>query len=339
MFINVMFKRRPKYRCAAIFCAALLAMMGILQSAAADTPHDVASEIALPDTVYVCTLPEPMSSPCEWEAHIYSSVPLYVIGNGRPVAFLLSLRLPDGWAAEVTADVGAEGMTLTAVQSGTDMKILLDGFPPRGDTETDTRLLRVTLSAERETCGGEPAVRLYVEESDGGGIYYMGADGEICRVPLAVKNALEESPEREESKEFTTERSDDKDLETEVCTAEGDDTSLETESAEESGEIFPTYVGCQETSVFDGEYAVRFLFQGGNSTPVVCARGGGMLTLEISDALWIEEYWESRSEPIRHDGDFRVCVFRGLKREGNYEFFVYTAEGIVKIRYRNGRFQ
>ncbi len=340
MFINNTFKKRLKYRWTAIFCAVLLAVAGILQGTAADVSENVTAEIAGAEAVHVYAVSERMSSLYEWAMHIYSSAPLYASSDGRPTALLLSLRLPDGWVAEVTADVGAEGMTLTAAQNGTDLRILLDGYPPQGDAEDGKRLLRVVISAdpyqEPSVEAIEPAVRLYAEESEGGGLYYMGADGGICRVPLVVKNDLEE---REESEEFTTGNSDDTERETEVCTAPRDDISPKPESGGEGKDFSSIYMGCQETAVRDGTYAVRFLFRDGDSTPVVCARGGGVLTMEASSAPWIEAYPENSATPVRYDGDWQVCVFRGLKREGNYEFFVYTAEGIVKVRYRSGKLQ
>jgi hypothetical protein len=94
------------------------------------------------------------------------------------------------------------------------------------------------------------------------------------------------------------------------------------------------YVGCQETKVTAGEYAVRFLFHG--STPVFCAEGGGQLALEITAEGQICAWGEQESTV--YEGDFSVCTFRGLRAEGRYVFRVFAYGAWVQVIYDGGRF-
>ena len=92
------------------------------------------------------------------------------------------------------------------------------------------------------------------------------------------------------------------------------------------------FVGCQESAVREGTYAVRFLFAG--ATPVVCAEGGGCLRAEITEV----PNPTGRSESDACAGDWSACTFRDLRAEGRYVFFVYTDHGTVRVLYENGRF-
>jgi hypothetical protein len=94
------------------------------------------------------------------------------------------------------------------------------------------------------------------------------------------------------------------------------------------------YIGCQETKVKAGEYAVRFLFQG--ATPVFCAEGGGQLAMEITAEGQICAWGEQESTV--YEGDFFVCTFRGLRAEGRYVFRVFAHGAWVPVIYDGGRF-
>ena len=118
--------------------------------------------------------------------------------------------------------------------------------------------------------------------------------------------------------------------------AEVTDTEYEsppTESTEEtkgqSGEVPPLsrFLGCRETGVTDGKYTVQFLFAG-HETPVVCAEGGGVLTLTCGVV-----------EPLTGErGAWSACTFTGLSSGRRYVFWVYTSEGWITALYEDGIF-
>jgi hypothetical protein len=117
--------------------------------------------------------------------------------------------------------------------------------------------------------------------------------------------------------------------------------SASTESSPETGdsteppfESDGQYIGCQETKVTAGEYAVRFLFHG--ATPVFCAEGGGQLAMEITAEGQICAWGEQESTV--YEGDFFVCTFRGLRAEGRYVFRVFAHGAWVPVIYDGGRF-
>jgi hypothetical protein len=117
--------------------------------------------------------------------------------------------------------------------------------------------------------------------------------------------------------------------------------SASTESSPETGdsteppfESDGQYIGCQESKVTAGEYAVRFLFHG--STPVFCAEGGGQLALEITAEHSICAHGE-QGDAV-YEGDFLVCTFRGLRAEGRYVFRVFAYGTWVPVIYDGGQF-
>ena len=83
------------------------------------------------------------------------------------------------------------------------------------------------------------------------------------------------------------------------------------------------FLGCRETAVREERVSVQFLFFGaGGDTPVVCIKGGGVLSLEV----------------IHREDGMSLCTFRGLDGEGSYCFWVYTERGWISVRYEKGRF-
>ena len=70
---------------------------------------------------------------------------------------------------------------------------------------------------------------------------------------------------------------------------------------------------------------------------MVCTEGGGCLRAEVQGADLIQAWSEGASE--EYTGGWTVCIFRGLRAEGRYTFFVYTKCGVIRIRYDDGRFE
>ena len=309
-------------------------------------PRTAAEAVPSADVIVYAEV-KSMSSLYAWAVHIHSSKPLHEISGGGAVALAFSVQIPAGWEVrEVSCATGAAGMNLTRSQNGAELTCLLDGYPPQGDGEG--KLIRMVLIAEGSEAGqtaeGPPTICLTADEREG--FYYMDAHGKIFRAEMELV-----SP----PPEFTTSGSDDifeSEPETEFCTAEGDgaSTEIETGGAGKDPALMPpavpavpaVFVGCQETPVRDGAYAVRFLFRGeSGGSPVVCVGGVGapaVLTMEIQTASRIEEYRENQKIPVRHEGDWQICVFRGLSRKGSYEFLVYTQEKILRVQYRDGEF-
>lgn len=148
---------------------------------------------------------------------------------------------------------------------------------------------------------------------------YALREGEAAEViPLALvwEAGYEEPAETEEAK-------------TEVETEE--DPFLETETEEiPAGDDEPVgvFLGCRETAVADGVYAVQFLFDGG--TPVVCMEGGGVAYLQCGAMPPLEV--------SRGGGVWSYCTFSVLSAQRTYRFAVETEEGTVTVTYENGVF-
>lgn len=260
------------------------------------------------------------------------SVPLQQLSGGGAVALGMTLRLADGWSwGEIALGEGAEGMTLTMGEcsDGRFVKMLLDGYP----SSDACAILRLQVIRSHET---EP---LGVEFGEMDGIFFVDGRGNIQKVPVSTEDFSTENRDDIQTTEphppATGDDISDRDTEpvteptTEPVTGSLTDTVTETEAPPLS-EIGPPsplpptrFVGCQETSVRNGTYGVRFLFWG--ETPVICVEGGGSLTAESRRVLLSE-------------GSFSSCTFYGLRGEGDYVFLVYTPDGIVEVRYRNATF-
>jgi hypothetical protein len=80
----------------------------------------------------------------------------------------------------------------------------------------------------------------------------------------------------------------------------------------------------------DGVYAVQFIFSGqGRGTPVVCAEGGGVLSLRISKGDG------SLGDRARA---WRLCTFSGLRTGVRYRFLIYLEDRTVSAVYEDGTF-
>jgi hypothetical protein len=271
------------------------------------------------------------------------------------VALQFSLEVSEGWGfGEVTACGWAEGMTVTVGQDGSSLHILIDGYVEDNAVETgdgdDGVPSRCFLQIELIPLSAHPGDRR-VQMEAGGCLYYMDAKYEIDSLPLR----WEESSTAERDDIFTETPFDTSidppetqtEGEAESDSAESDSAesdsaeSASTESSPETGdsteppfESDGQYIGCQETKVTAGEYAVRFLFHG--ATPVFCAEGGGRLALEITAEHSICARGE-QGDAV-YEGDFSVCTFRGLRAEGRYVFRVFAHGTWVQVIYDGGRF-
>lgn len=294
--------------------------------------------------------------------YVRVSRPLAEVAGGGSAAVLFSLEASAGWRiTRMEKADGAEGMVLTVgdTLNTRRVSVLLDGMPPVQDGELDRQcLLRVTVEQDDEWHEGNVCTLQVRGGKHGGEVLYM-ADGEggVCTYPLIFESytAFEESevPEADsDSTEMTaetegfihvTEETDRvfKPDGTEALSETEKPTKPETESDQASENIFAGFAGCQETPVRDGEYAVRFLFYGkGNTSPVVCTRGGGMLALTAERTGVIAYLGKDGMEYLYAEAGMHwsVCTFSGLRGDRRYEFTVWTDRGEVIAVYDGGRF-
>ena len=329
---------RNRRLCLLLFCLFLLIAVAAVHGGAAEDDAEERNILRLSVSEYETR------DTGERVVYVCGDVSLYEAGGGGVVALLVGLELSAGWSVdEVTPLEGADGMTVTVTVSEAEggVRVLLDGLPPeadRWDGNGRVRLLRVTAVQIAE--GASFGIRICGDD----GFYYIDGGGEICSVPvgeecLSTENTddmTRDVTDPTENRE-TTGKSDDIMLETTTNSVQA--TTISSETATEPEDDTDTkkdrprsvYVGCQETPPEEGEYAVRFLFLG--ETPVVCAEGGGLLSLEVARTDVVE------ADGRCYRGDWSLCTFRGLRAEGHYIFLVYTEQGVVSVSYTAGRFQ
>ena len=258
----------------------------------------------------------------EWAVCLSHS--LYELAGERDLALLVTVEASEGYTVEaVGLGEGAEGLTLTARKMpARSVSVLLDGRVQRG---AEGEILRIKLGVSEEK---QPIQGGYMGVTGGKygefALYIRDESGKVELIPLVWCGDREkESGEvtgsiTEETDETVTEQK-------ETIPAEKWDTEGSVKQEPETEEPRPVndFLGCRETAVREGRFSVQFLFFGaGGDTPVVCIKGGGVLSLEV----------------IRGEDGVSFCTFRGLDGEGSYEFWVYTERGWISVRYKKGRF-
>lgn len=285
------------------------------------------------------------------------------VTEGRVMILLLTLELPRGGELDrVECGEGAEGLTLTVGTPVTDsgktrVSVLLDGIPkPMGEGKNPAPILRVFMEYSSEN-DGEWEGYMGVTPGKYGdfGLYCLSKDGEREIIPLLAEGGQDETADEEKtdkeevSVEETDEReSDVRDEETTVVgdlpqtTTEGEETTWSaTESPAET--LQNLFMGCRETPVTDGCFAVQLLFYGnGQDTPFVCMEGGGVLRLYIRYGETGEPSWNhavlTDAEEETKEGRWTVCTLKGLSAEARYVFWIYGRDGIIQLIYDNGVF-
>ena len=247
---------------------------------------------------------------------------LYRLTSGEPAALLLRVAAPDGWmVVEITAGYGAEGMILTHGDlPAEEVKILLDG---RLSMEADGAFLWVRMEKNNEN---PPKQGGYMDVTGGErgkvSLFVLQNDGRVEEITMAVR--MDPSGWNEDTEAASYEET----------TAESIQTPAETETEAEppvyeDPVITPlpsVFVGCRETEVTEGGFAVQFLFKGRKGhTPVICMEGGGMLSAASGTVRMKGETWHT-------------CTFFGLRDDRVYVFLVGTDTGWVKVTYAGGKF-
>lgn len=282
---------------------------------------------------------------------LYSTRDLYELCEGGAVAWMIQIRIPACW--QVTAIEGNRGLVATASAWEGNIRVLLDGIvSPPGEDATEA-FLTVTIEAEgntvdNESCVGDENIERSIQllPDENAYIYVLKEDRHILRYPYTVMNLNEETTHPDE-------RGTDEPKLCETTDFDADIPEIETSDWQES-EIYTqetvrepvlgaplefSYMGCQETGISNGTYAVRFLFCGAY-TPVICIEGGGFLTVQVHHEDFIEAYERDKPQSYLPPGqeEWTICVFRGLWENRLYRFMVYTEEQALMVTYEGGRY-
>lgn len=275
---------------------------------------------------------------------------IHSLTGDAPGAILLEVNAPDGgrWQA-VTAGEGAEGLVLTHGDLGKEtVRILLDGI---FEGDSDSPLLWLWLDGPL----GEGEHITLTGEGGGELLLYVLRDG-VCVERILLSVEWEGNEDRTETSEEvseadpggvpettdvteTTEPPETTDA-TDATDATESPDGLETVPPPETEEPFATdtvpspmatFLGCRETGVGEGMYAVQFLFDGeGVGTPVLCMEGECALYLSCGT---MEGLAGERGAEVR-----RFCTVEGLLADRKYVFWIGTKEGWVTVTYEGGVF-
>lgn len=274
---------------------------------------------------------------------VLCSADIGTLTDGEAMALLLTVEVTEGYRITgVEACRGAEGLRLTAGETGGEqITLLLDGYPQKTPSKTGEKgakipLFRVFFEAFDAVRGAE--LRVFSPYGEGVYLYLTDGEGQVKTVPLPF---VSEEKTREEGTE--TDAGTD-----EIIQSPVQKPAVPSDTGEESTEesVWETeveavtdpgsppykafFLGCRETPVGEGEYAVQFIFSGaGQGTPVVCAEGGGMLTLDMT----VGEH--SLGDLAKA---WRICTFSGLRTRVRYRFFIYMKGKTVTAEYENGVF-
>ncbi len=280
------------------------------------------------------------------EAAVYVSSDLLLLAEGRPMALLLGLMLPE--TAEVVAWKAGEGalglrLTVGGREQGL-VKVLLDGIRESEPTSgEDTVILRI-LFEERESSLKIDSETVFC---------FLKEDGDVYTVnPMAVKPA-------EEGTSGCYEETDPTEKEPETCFPSPDEpettekspdirethADTETDGREPASPLYAdTLMGCRETAAENGCFTVQLLFYGTSGvTPVLCRRADGWMLPEVTRISDVELSADAgvslQGAPARGEGGFwSLCTFRALSCEENLLFTVYTEEGSITVLYERGIF-
>ncbi len=273
------------------------------------------------------------------------------VSAGDAVAVRLTAEVPRGWSVVgVTAAEGAVGLTVTVgvprQDGGSDgraVAVLLDGYPTTEEGHMAGRLVYITM--ERTAGDARAALRLTFGGGAEGWLYVRRTTGDIETVRLYAAGT-EWTQVVTESDTLGTDTVDGTGCERE-STTETATAATETEASSKIDVMTGTvveaggteggagaFLGCRETAVRAGTFAVQLLFEvGAVDAAVVCVEGGGVLSLECHTVASVADGMGEREPPL-----WRAYTYRGLLAEGQYRFWVYTDRAVVEIRYHNGRF-
>ncbi len=264
---------------------------------------------------------------------LYASPALLTAAHDGNMAVLLRFVLAKGWKIDSTQGI-CEGEKLhITVGNGC---ILLDGALVESDPVESAAvcLLKMEVSAENRQ-ESAPPFGMQWETGDKDLLYVRNKDQSISAYAFFYCEFTDSSAESETAPpEVSSE---------EVTKSEADETVTEGETFEswpETEENDPvTYLGCQETPVKDGQYAVRFLFYG-SVYPFIWVEGGGVLYVTVTYPDRVDAWEDGKQVFFYPDGQKRltVCTFRGLLADRAYDFLITVNGEMYSIEYLYGKY-
>lgn len=282
-----------------------------------------------------------------WQFSVIGDLLAIPMGNAMALPVLCAVE--DGW--EIVSFAAENEMQVTASQMDCERKIriLVDGIIPSNYTESSLVLFTLTMSkAEKILENDTDSLELQLLAHDDAYLYYVGKNQGIVKKPYAILPFPQKDHETEGDMDITESNTMDswvtETKEPEETTYAPDwstETVCETEAIRDDPGEEPTfhYVGCQETSIRDGQYAVRFLFAGKDAgAPVLYMKGKNPLTVAYSQESVIEEYRVQgmRQHVSGYENGWSTCTFRGLLQDETYVFLVFTENICLQVIYRDG---
>ena len=272
--------------------------------------------------------------------YLYASSDLLATVEDGIMAVRLYFSLQDGWIID-SAQGLCEGEALNVTVG--EGCILLDGL-----LETDTYvsdhefvcLLRMEVTRSE----GDNPFRIQWNPHERELLYVKGRDQQVsayrfgCIESPHLSLETESDPPEPPSEETTAAKGEETDTQSEENTRAETD-MIQTHPPEGEEETV-TYLGCQETPVRDGTYAVRFLFYG-SFCPLIHVRGGGILCASVThpDRVDIWRDGERFFFVPEREKTLTVCTFRELSANQEYEFLITTGEGEYSIVYSYGLYR
>ncbi len=324
--------------------------------------------------------------------------PASLIRSGEAVAVRITVAVAPEWKIlHISVPTGGEedvwhGTVGAPKEAGSSITVMLDGVPDlqrdadteKGSVTIDLFSVRAALPEGKDTAafeGSLTASPLELTLPDGA-LYVRRLNGRVVCYPAMVlldaapapwesePDAVPESPGAPETlmpeppSETVPAHAESAELTESTALALSQPPvsaeAVEPPAPEELPRSSLWFVGCCETPVSDGSFAVRFLFYvptpattgtgegstptGAARTPVICLEGGGVLTVETEPAdpaaaVMLLGAWEQATgATVDAGGQLWMCTFRGLRSEREYDFFVDAGTDFFRVFYEQGRF-
>ena len=273
--------------------------------------------------------------------YLYASSALKDAVKDGIMAVRLCFSLQDGWKIDSVRGICTGETLCITVGEGC---MLLDGALGAGEEVASDDEYVCLLRMEVARAEGDKPVQIQWNPHEKELLYVKGRNQQVfaygftCiqnpRLPLETESYPPEPP----SEESTAAEGEETDTQGDVNTPTETDSS-QTDTPETGEEDTVTYLGCQETPVRDGQYAVRFLFYG-SYCPLICVKGGGVLSASVTHPNRVDTWKDGeQSFFIPEKGNvLTVCTFRGLSADREYEFLIMTGNGKYTVTYAYGTY-
>ncbi len=258
--------------------------------------------------------------------------------SGENFAVLLRFATDDAWHLSSAEGIMEDGELHVTVG---DRGILLDGTLPVGEM--------VPLVRMKWKRSGEGSFSLRWRQTEQDRLYVQGRNGTIRDYGFSVVDVVP-CPEAVTTHAVSTEGSTCTDREETCALTDATEGTPETEAwdtRDEASSESPSrdpekpliYLGCQETQVREGEYAVRLLFSG-DRCPAIFVEGGGAICVDISRLTEVE-IWDGEAcltVVSQTEEGFLACTFRHLRRDRTYTFHIISEEETLAVCYKDGEY-